>query len=122
MHRAAVAILAGASVLLTSCNDGICAGVGRSAFEVTVVDARTGAALADSAVVYVFRLPELTRVDSAAHRGPERIWAAMDQSGRFRVVVERPGYLPWSADEQRVTQTCSVNTVFLTARLIRRDT
>ena len=121
MHRATIAILAGASALLAACNDGVCAGVGRPAFEVTVADARTGAAIADSAVVHVYRLPGLVRVDSAASRGPARIAAAIDQTGRFRVVVERPGYLPWSADEQRVTATCSVDTVFLTARLVRRD-
>jgi hypothetical protein len=104
--------------VLTGCGD--CAGVGRPAFEVTVVDAGTGASLSDSATVYVFQLPELIRVDSATRQMSEgRIWTS-DRKGRFKVVVERPGYYPWTAENREVRGECSTETVFLTARLIPR--
>jgi hypothetical protein len=124
MHGRAVAICFALPALLVfvgSCGD--CAGVGRPAFEVTVVDARTGISVVDSAVVHVFRLPGFVRVDSATREWvPGRIGAAMHQSGRFTVVVERPGYYAWTAENRAVTSNCNyVETVFLTARLVKRD-
>ena len=102
MHRAETFIVAVAGAFVASCR-GDCAGVGRPAFEVSVVDARTGASITDSAVVYVFQMPDLQRVDSATMQvGPGRIWATLDESGRFNVVVERPGYYAWSAENRLV--------------------
>ena len=105
-------------LLTTGCGD--CAGIGRPAFEVSVVDARTGASIADSAVVYVFEHPELTRVDSATRQYfPGRIWT-LDRGGTFNVVVERPGYYPWTTQNRKVKSACTTETVFLVARLVRR--
>lgn len=117
-HRLLSAAIVAAS--LTACNDGVCAGVGRPAFEVTVQDARTGAPLTDSVRVLVHRLPDLVVIDSAAVQiAPGRYWTE-ERTGRFTVVAQRPGYLPWTIEDQTVTRSCSVETVFLTARLVPR--
>ena len=118
-RTAGLAVAALAAAVLTACN-GDCAGVGRPAFEVTVLDARTGASVADGATVYLFKLPELIRVDSATLQHAEgRIWTS-DLQGRFNVVVERPGYYPWTTENRQVGGECSTETVFLTARLVPR--
>lgn len=120
MHRGVV-VAAVVLPLLSACHTSEdCAGVGRPAFEVTVLDARTGAPIADGAVIYVFELPSLRRVDSATTQAAQgRIWTE-DRQGRFNVVVERPGYYPWTAEDRRVGGECSTETVFLTARLVPR--
>jgi hypothetical protein len=119
-HQRAAAFLAACGALSAGCQGADCAGVGRPAFEVTVVDARTGTAIADGAVVYVFRLPDLVRVDSVLGRSAaERIWTS-ERTGRFNVVVERLGYFPWTTENREVTSACSVKTVSLTARLVPR--
>jgi len=123
LHRIVIAVVVAFTSLAAACDGGDCAGVGRPAFEVTVLDARTGAPITDSVVVYVFQLPDLARVDSATRQSaPGRIPAADERSGRFNVVVERPGYFPWTAENRQVIEKCSVETVFLTARLLRRGT
>ena len=118
-HRLLAAPIVAAS--LAACNDGVCAGVGRPAFEVTVQDAHTGAPLTDSVRILVHRLPDMAVVDSASRQtAPGRYWAADERTGRFTVVVQRPGYLPWTIENQTVTASCSVLTVFLAARLVPR--
>jgi len=120
MNRITAVVLAAAALPLAACHGADCVGVGRPAFEVTVLDARTGASIADSAVVYVYRVPELARVDSSTRQVvPGRIWAATDQSGPLRVVVERPGYLAWTSEDRTVKGGCSVQTIFITARLVK---
>ena len=110
------------AALVSACEGADCAGVGRAAFEITVLDARSSASLTDSVVVYVFQLPELVRVDSATRQiEPGRYPAAFDHSGRFNVIVERPGYFPWTTENRQVIEKCSVETVFLTARLLPRS-
>ena len=109
------------AIPLAACNDGVCAGVGRPAFEVTVQDARSGASLTDSVRILVHRVPDMGLVDSTAIQiAPGVYWTANDRTGRFTVVVQRPGYLPWTVENQTVTERCSVQTVFLTARLAPR--
>jgi hypothetical protein len=116
----AAGLLASCGALALGCEGADCAGIGRPAFEVGVVDARSGAPIADSAVVYVFRLPDLVRVDSVLGRSAsERIWTS-ERTGRFNVVVERLGYFPWTTENREVTSACSVRTVSLTARLLPR--
>jgi hypothetical protein len=119
--RRAIAIAATVLPLLTACKNEDCLGTGQPAFEVTVVDARTGTPIADSAVVYVFELPGLRLVDSvsAGYVLDTRI-VTTDRRGLFTVVVERPGYYPWSAEDRKVGGDCSTETVLLTARLVRR--
>ncbi len=107
---------------LAACNDGVCAGVGNPAFEVAVQDARSGAPLTDSVRILVHRLPDMGLVDSVARQiAPGQYSAGGERTGRFTVVVQRPGYLPWTIENQTVTARCSVQTVFLTALLVRRD-
>lgn len=119
--RAAMIAATGATgALLSACASGDCAGVGRPAFEVTVLDALTDAPIAAGATVYLFRRPELARVDSVTARSDgERIWT-YDATGRFDVLVEKPGYYPWTRENVQVKGECTTETVFLTVRLRRR--
>jgi hypothetical protein len=117
LRAGAMAAVAG----LSACDGGDCAGVGRPAFEVTVLDARSDTPIAAGATVYLFRHPELARVDSVTGRyDAERIWT-YDATGRFDVLVEKPGYFPWTRENVRVEGECTTETVFLTVRLRRRD-
>ena len=119
LKRIALSVLASCMALLTACGD--CAGVGRPAFEINVVDARDGRALTDSLVIYVFQHPELALVDTvSAVSLPGKYWT-LDRTGTFDVIVERPGYFPWSANNQVVKGECSTETRYLTARLIPRS-
>lgn len=121
LTRRFAATLAAEIALGTSGCHGDCAGVGRPAFGVTVRDARTGAVLTDSVHIYVIRQPELLTVDSTAQQiSPGHYWAAEDLTGRFNVVVERAGYYPWTVENQVVSGTCTVQTIELTAELVRR--
>ena len=117
-HRLLATAIGAAS--LAACNDPVCAGIGRPAFEVTVQDARSGAPLTDSVRILVHRLPEMTVVDSTAIQIVPGLYWTPERTGRFTVVVQRPGYLPWTIENQTVTERCSVMTVFLTARLVPR--
>ena len=97
---------------------GDCAGVGAPAVDVTVVDAETGTSIAAGATLYLFRTGQAVRADSVTG-GPRSmtLLAGWDDEGQFDVVVERPGYFPWTANGVRVDGDCTTETAFLTARL-----
>ena len=114
-------LLAACTAFTAGCEGADCAGVGNPAFSVAVVDARSNAPIADGAVVYVFRLPDLVRVDSVLGRSASEPIRTSERTGRFNVIVERPGYFPWTAENREVTSVCSVvSTVALSARLVAR--
>jgi len=114
-----IVLLAGA----TAC-EGDCAGVGRPAFSIDVVDAATGRAAATGATVYVFQRPDLSLVAAVASEDTVRILAAWDQSGRFDVLLEKAGYWPWTRNNVLVEthSSCTTRTVHLIARLRARST
>jgi len=113
--------LAGTALLPGACGD--CAGVGRPAFEVTVLENSTGVPAASGATLFVFKRPDYRLVDSAMAQDSLRIDAAWDEEGRFDLLLERPDYWPWTVNNVAVTteSNCSIKTVFLIARLRRRD-
>ena len=123
MQRPLIALSLATLPLLGGCDRFItgCAGVGRPAFEVSVEDAQTQAPIAAGATVYVFRRPELARIDSVTGRADTERIETRDTKGRFDVVVEKPGYFPWTRENINVGGDCTTETVALTARLRRRD-
>ena len=107
-----------------ACN-GDCAGVGRPAFSIDVLDDVNGLPAAQGATVYVFRRPDMVLVDVVqGTENSQRIVAAWDQNGRFDVLLEKAGFWPWTQNNVLVEtySTCTTRTVNLTARLRLRTT
>jgi len=103
----------------TGCGD--CAGVGAPAFRVQVLDAGTGAEIAQGATLYVFRINSSIVLDSiSGHSDIDQLLAAWDQTGRFDLIVEKAGYFAWTLSDVEVVGDCTVETVSLIARLRRR--
>ena len=109
---------------LIACNSD-CAGVGRPAFSIDVLDDVNGLPAARGSTVYVFRRPDMVQVDAVqGSENSQRILAAWDQSGRFDVLLEKAGFWPWTQNNVLVEthSTCTTKTVNLTARLRLRTT
>jgi hypothetical protein len=107
----------------TACN-GDCAGVGRPAFSIDVIEDATGRPAAMGATLYVFRRPDYVLVDAVVGVDPQNIVAAWDQEGRFDVLLEKAGFWPWTQNNVLVEthSSCTTKTVNLTARLRLRIT
>lgn len=85
------------------------------AVRVLVIDSVSGTSLAAGATG-AFVTGNLA--DSLRHRGDELV--ADGPAGRYAVVVQRPGYVLWAADDVRVRAgDCGTESVQLTARLRR---
>ena len=110
------------TLCLNACGDKVCAGVGRPAVDVTVLDSLTGARRERDASVLVYALDRGgVRVDSVRGvRDSVPISAAVDEAGLMRVVVQRPGYVTWTRASILVHQqppACTTITESLLAKL-----
>ena len=95
----ALPFLGGCDILGVDCDTGILPAV-----TVAVVDARTGLPAAEGASGYVqegaFR-DSLRVVRWDAANRPTHLGAADERAGTYTIVVERPGYAPWSVTQVR---------------------
>jgi hypothetical protein len=111
------------AVAVTACSDttAVCNAIGWDGLDLSVVDARTGASLADAATVTVADVahPEV-RATGSLVEGRSPLDVAESRAGTYEVTVVVPGYRTWT---QRATVTGSIQTctggetVALTARL-----
>src|SRR5689334_19673389 len=98
-----------------SCSDAVCAGVGRPAVAVTVLDSVTGLHAANGATLI---LQCAACFDSAVGATDEQVLAGcVDYAGDYTVIVRKAGYRDWVRAGVHVRSTCSVETENLTARL-----
>jgi hypothetical protein len=111
-----------AALLLNACGDKVCAGVGRPAIAVIVLDSVSGAYRATDADLLVYALDRGgARIDSVRGGADSTgILGAWDEYGPMRVVVRRAGYVPWTQASVLVRAeggNCTTITEHLIARL-----
>lgn len=96
----------------------VCTQEARASFEVTVLDAATGANLAPGATVWV---RDGTFVDTL-RATPGGVYTGVnDRPGTYEVVAEHPGYVDWRKAGVRVEKDeCHVIPGQITARLVAR--
>src|SRR5262245_16695402 len=104
-------MLIGCLFAATSCGD--CAGVGSPAVDVTIRDAETGVGAASGATLYLFKQPASQPIEIVVGADSLHVFAGFDESGTFDVVLEKPGYYPWTAEGIRVVEDCGTQTAFL---------
>jgi hypothetical protein len=117
MRLVVTVLIAAIGASASSCGD--CAGLSQPAVDLTIRDAITGAAIARGSTVYLFKRPLLSPVDSAFGQDSLHISAGDGRDGQFEIIVERPGYFPWSNPNVVVGTdgSCSTETVFLEVRM-----
>lgn len=105
------------AILVVSCADSICAGVGLPAVAVTIFDAQTGARAAAGASL-ILRSPAC--IDTVVGVADDQVLAGCtDYEGTYTVTVRKPGYRDWTQSTVEVRDTCSLETRRFDVRLER---
>jgi hypothetical protein len=100
----------------TGCGD--CAGVGAPAVRVTVLDFDTNASIAPGATLSLFPSNASTPIAVVTgQQDAQFLTAGDDLTGRFDVLVEKPGYFPSTISNVEVEGACTTETVALTIHL-----
>ena len=119
MRLAAIVMLLATPFAGTGCQ-GDCAGVGAFAVRVTVLDFDTNAQIAAGARLSLFPADASTPIAVVTGQtDTQPLEAGPDVTGLFDVVIEKPGYFPWTAMGVEVKGSCTTETVLLTAHLRR---
>jgi hypothetical protein len=116
--RLAATALALTAALAGMACGGDCAGVGAPAVRVTVLDLDTNGPIARDATLSLFFSNASTPIEVVTGQADTDLLAVgIDHTGRFDVLVEKPGYYPWTSTDVEVNAACTVETVSLTAYL-----
>jgi hypothetical protein len=105
------------AILVVSCGDVVCGGLGLPAVAVTIFDAQTGARAAAGASL-ILRSPAC--VDTVIGVADDQVLqGCVDYEGTYTVTVSKPGYRDWTQSLVEVRDTCSLETRRFNVRLER---
>lgn len=117
----ALPYLNGCTILSSQAN-GMCTMEARPALQVSVVDARTGNSILNGATVIAREAQFVDSVQVKDWMTPS-IGLAHERSGKYKVIVQKPGYKTWSVEGIKVKKgECHVEPVKIEAQLEKEST
>ena len=111
-------LLAGVVVAANGCGQA-CDAVLKPGIVLTIVDGATGNPIEEATVIATEGSYSETVTLPSIPPAPGHAILANERSGRYRVEVQAPGYLPWAMSVRVSRDECHVIPVALTARLTR---